>query len=212
MQQKNQPSIQLKNLSKSYAEKVIFQQLNYRWQGNGIFVLSGANGAGKSTLLQIIVGMDTVYQGQVLIHDQVCSQKQLAEHMSFVPDAMVAYPFLTGQDFLEFIASLRNISMSKAQVLIDAFQLQDFLQTRFDAMSFGTAKKMMLISAFMSDTSILVLDEPTHGLDVQSLNVLKELLLEAAQHRLILMTCHDVHLQQMLNAQHVNLYDLVEVA
>lgn len=211
MQQKNQPAIQLKNLSKSFAEKVIFQQLNYRWEGNGIFVLSGANGAGKSTLLQMIVGMDTAYDGQVLIHDQVLNQKQIAEHISFVPDAMVAYPFLTGQDFLEFIASLRNISMSKAQVLIDAFQLQDFLQTRFDAMSFGTAKKMMLISALMSETSILVLDEPTHGLDVKSLGVLKELLLDAARHRLVLMTCHDVHLQQMLNAQHVDLNDLVNV-
>lgn len=206
------PSIELRDVSKRYAEKVIFQQLNYRWQGNGIFVLSGANGAGKSTLLQMIVGMDTVYQGQVLINDQALDQTQIAHHISFVPDVMVAYPFITGRDFLAFMASLRGISMQKVEILVEAFQVQHFLHTRFDAMSFGTAKKMMLISAFMSNTPILVFDEPTHGLDVKSLHVLKALLLDAAQHKLILMTCHDVHLQQILNAQHVELHDLVAAA
>ncbi|MEK5794820.1 hypothetical protein VXE63_22475, partial [Acinetobacter nosocomialis] len=80
-------------------------------------------------------------------------------------------PFITGREFLAFIASLRQVPMIKALELVDLFTIQTFLDIRFDAMSFGTAKKFMLISAFMSNTSILIFDEPTHGLDSKSLQV-----------------------------------------
>ena len=204
-----QPSIELQNLTKKYNEQIIFQHLNYCWEGHGIFVLSGANGVGKSTLLQIIVGMDVQYSGQVLINGNLFDLNQIAEFISFVPDVMVAYPFITGRDFLAFIASVRGVEMAKADALIHAFNISQFLNIRFDAMSFGTAKKFMLISAFMSDTPILVFDEPTHGLDVHSLQVLQTLLAEVAQQKLILMTCHDVHLQQQLQAKHIDIHDLV---
>ena len=66
----------------------------------------------------------------------------------------------------------------------------------------------MLISAFMNNTSILIFDEPTHGLDSKSLQVFQQLLSQA-QNKLILMTCHDLHLQQQLQMKHVNLQDLI---
>ena len=68
MTQEQQPSIQLHQLTKQFADQVIFQQINYTWQGTGIFVLSGANGAGKSTLLQMIVGMESLTSGQIYIN------------------------------------------------------------------------------------------------------------------------------------------------
>lgn len=209
MSQPLQPSIELCNLEKNYANQIIFQQLNYRWQGHGVFVLSGANGAGKSTLLKMIVGMESLSAGQVLVNGQQYKQHELAQYISFVPDAMVAYPFITGRDFLEFIASIRGLTFQYAEELIHAFGIAAFLDTRFDAMSFGTAKKFMLISAFISDTPILIFDEPTHGLDAKSLQVFESLLKQVAKEKLILMTCHDIHLQQQLQAVRINLHDLI---
>lgn len=209
MSQRLLPSIELVHLDKHYESQIIFQQLNYCWQGHGVFVLSGANGAGKSTLLKMIVGMEIQNAGQVLINGRQLKQVELAQQVSFVPDAMVAYPFITGRDFLELIASIRGISFQYAEELIHAFSIASFLDTRFDAMSFGTAKKFMLISAFMSDTPILIFDEPTHGLDAKSLQVVENLLMQAATEKLILMTCHDIHLQQQLKAKEVSLHDLM---
>ena len=203
------PSIELVGVEKHYDNQIIFQQLSYCWQGCGVFVLSGANGAGKSTLLKRIVGMEEYDAGHVLINGEHLQQDELAKQVSFVPDAMVAYPFITGRDFLEFIASIRGTSFQQAEELIHAFSISAFLDTRFDAMSFGTAKKFMLISALISNTPILIFDEPTHGLDAQSLQVFKELLIHAARDKLILMTCHDIHLQQQLEAKHIHLHDLV---
>lgn len=209
MTQEQQPSIQLHQLTKQFADQVIFQQINYTWQGTGIFVLSGANGAGKSTLLQMIVGMESLTSGQIYINGQVLQQERVAQQLAFVPDTMVAYPFITGREFLAFIASLRQVPMIKALELVDLFTIQTFLDIRFDAMSFGTAKKFMLISAFMSNTSILIFDEPTHGLDSKSLQVFQQLLSQAVQNKLILMTCHDLHLQQQLQMKHVDMQDLI---
>lgn len=209
MSQPLQPSITLLNIEKNYASQIVFQQLNYCWQGHGVFVLSGANGAGKSTLLKMIMGMESLSAGRVLINGQQYTQHELAQHMSFVPDAMVAYPFITGRDFLEFITNVRGVTFQYAEALVEAFAVAAFLDTRFDAMSFGTAKKFMLISAFISETPILIFDEPTHGLDAKSLQVFESLLKQAATDKLILMTCHDIHLQQQLQAIQVNLHDLM---
>lgn len=209
MTQEQQPSIQLHQLTKQFADQVIFQKINYTWQGTGIFVLSGENGAGKSTLLQMIVGMESLTSGQIYINGHALRQELVAQQLAFVPDTMVAYPFITGREFLAFIANLRQIPMIKALELVDLFAIQTFLDIRFDAMSFGTAKKFMLISAFMSNTSILIFDEPTHGLDSKSLQVFRQLLSQAAQNKLILMTCHDLHLQQQLQMKHVDLQDLI---
>ncbi|MFX1825699.1 hypothetical protein [Acinetobacter sp. AS5] len=72
-------------------------------------------------------------------------------------------------------------------------------------MSFGTAKKFSLISALMTDVPILILDEPSHGVDVKALQILKEKLNESSRNKMVLMTCHDLNMQQQMSTTFIDI-------
>ena len=111
-------------LTKQFADQVIFSRLTIPGKAL-VFCIIGANGAGKSTLLQMIVGMESLTSGQIYINGQVLQQERVAQQLAFVPDTMVAYPFITGREFLRF-ASLRQVPMIKALELVDLFTIQTF--------------------------------------------------------------------------------------
>lgn len=200
-------AIQLKAISKTFAQNSVFQNLTYGFPQQGVVVLTGANGSGKSTLLNMIAGMLPVDQGEICIYGAT-KQIDWARHVAFVPDHSPAYPFIRGREFLDLIASIRGLQASSYTNLVELFQMHSFLEIRFDAMSFGTAKKFTLISALMTQVPILILDEPTHGLDQAALEVLRVQLLRYSQHALVLMTCHDLHFQEQFSVQSIDIANL----
>ncbi|MFZ0023398.1 ABC transporter ATP-binding protein [Acinetobacter sp.] len=194
------PLLQFRQLTKHFKNKILFENLDYQLSSCGLYTLVGANGAGKSTLLAMIAGMEPLSSGEIRVNGYSSRQKRhIAAELAFVPDHTMAYPFITGREFLDFIASVRHLTPHSYSELIDDFGLNSFLDIQFQAMSFGTAKKISLISALMADVPILILDEPSHGLDAKSLQILKEKLNEAAKNKMVLMTCHDLNMQQQMS-------------
>lgn len=195
-------SVRLEAVSKTFIQKPIFEGLNFTWQGSGIYSLIGENGAGKSTLLGMIAGLLDCDSGKIFINGQQCllNNNEYKKLMAFVPDHCPIYSFMQGQEFLDLICSIRKLEPSVYQSYIEKFRLEDFLKTTFAEMSFGTAKKFLLISALMTEAPVLLLDEPNNGLDQAALQVFRQILIQQSKTKLILMSCHDQNFRESVNA------------
>ncbi|MBJ9739612.1 ABC transporter ATP-binding protein [Acinetobacter oleivorans] len=195
--------IELVNLSKQYGSRKIVNNCSFKFPDKGIYCLHGENGSGKSTVLGMIAGAILPDTGKILINGVGRSSQDLSHKkiFSYVPDSCPIYPFITGEEFLNFIQSIRKSPSDIRDHLINIFNIKSYLASTFSEMSLGTAKKFMLIAALMVDSQVLVMDEPTNGLDVQSVKVLEDLILNLCQDRLILMACHDEKVRKKLNAK-----------
>ena len=195
-------SIRLENVSKQFLQKPIFEDLNFTWQGIGIYSLIGENGAGKSTLLSLIAGLLDCDSGKIFINQQQCllNNQEYKKLMAYVPDHSPIYSFMQGQEFLDLMCSIRQLDPSVYQSYIEKFKLEGFLKTTFAEMSFGTAKKFLLISALMTEAPVLLLDEPNNGLDQAALQVFRQILIQQSKTKLILMSCHDQNFRESVNA------------
>lgn len=202
--------IKVQKLSKRLGQRQVFRQLDFVWQAPGIICVCGPNGAGKTTLLSMLAGAMRPDSGVIRIRDDslVDAHTRAVAHVAYVPDACPVYPFISGREWLNFVKSLRNTDSALEDELLAAFGLYEHVGIPFGAMSLGTAKKFMLMSALICTTPVIILDEPTNGLDQQSVEVLKQHLRQRATSGLVVLTCHDQVQRQNLGATLVELSKL----
>ena len=187
-------SIQLININKSFSNKVVFSNLSYNF-GQNNYHLIGKNGAGKSTLLRLIVGMDVIDSGTIIINGQ---NNTNSKQIYYVPDDLEIYPFLTGDEFLSWIAKARFSTPNELTKVIDQLELKIHLNTFIADMSFGTKKKFLLASALIGSPDFIILDEPLNGLDKNSQQVLLSILKEKACNTgIIFSTHHDANIESL---------------
>lgn len=185
-------SIQLININKSFSNKVVFSNLSYNF-GQNNYHLIGKNGAGKSTLLRLIVGMDVIDSGAIIINGQ---NNNNTKQIYYVPDDLEIYPFLTGDEFLSWIAKARFSTPNELNKVIEQLELKIYLNTSIADMSFGTKKKFLLASALIGSPDFIILDEPLNGLDKNSQQVLLSILKEKTCNTgIIFSTHHDANIE-----------------
>lgn len=188
--------LQLQKVNKAFANKVLFANLSYTFQQQAYHII-GKNGTGKSTLLRLLVGLDTPDSGSIILnnHYLVSGHRVNAKNLFYVPDDLDVYPFLTGKEFLSWLAKARTNNVDEMNQILERLELQPHLNTRIADMSFGTKKKFLLSSALIGQPDFIILDEPLNGLDKKSQQALLMLLQEKAIHcGIILTTHHDAHL------------------
>lgn len=162
--------------------------------GPGGHALRGENGIGKSTLLRLLAGVQPIEAGHVLIDgiDLMRAPEEARRHLAYVPDESPVYPFMTGEDLLRFVAAARRVGIDPdIRAMLGGFDLDRHLRTRFDAMSLGTRKKMLLCAAWIGSPPVLLLDEPSNGLDQAARDELARLLRQAGRDRMVLYASHD---------------------
>ncbi|MDF3832745.1 ATP-binding cassette domain-containing protein [Cupriavidus basilensis] len=162
--------------------------------GPGAYALQGANGSGKSTLLALLAGAIAPDAGEVwidglsLARDPVRARQRLA----YAPDQSPIYPFMTGYDLLDFVATARACCVDDSVMdMVEEAGLTSHLPTRFSAMSLGTQKKFLLCAAWIGNTPVLLLDEPSNGLDLTARAVVERRIVERSATRLTLFASHD---------------------
>lgn len=194
-----------KGLYKTFGAKQILVNLSIQLGAMTIAVV-GSNGAGKSTLLSILSGAEHPDSGSVLINSEdlllhpVAAKKQLA----YVPDKATVYPFMTGEEYLKFIhLAKKESNTTQSKFLIKCFGLEQHLKQRFSNMSLGTQRKFMLSAAFIGNPKVIIMDEPSNGLDQSSRNILIELLLKGNESRLTIFSTHDKLFIEQTNAKTV---------
>ena len=179
------PIIELKNLTISYVNRQIVENLNLNIQKSEISGLLGPNGAGKSTIYHSIIGLTKPSFGKILISGEDATN--IPTHIrcskfgiSWVPQYGGSWSDLTVYDNLMAIAELhinnREERVSKINNLVRKFELQNVIKLKSKYLSGGQVRKLTLAMAMVKDTKILILDEPFAALDPQSVRMIQQII------------------------------------
>ena len=203
--------LRFQNLSKSFGHKPVLRDASAQL-GAGAYALQGANGSGKSTLLAMLAGALEPDTGDIWIDGISLSHEPVAARscLSYAPDESPVYPFVNGRDFLELVAQARHCAQAgEAMDLAEQLGLAPHWFTRFDAMSLGTQKKFLLCAAWIGGSRVMLLDEPSNGLDHTARVVLEQWIAKSAVQRVVLFASHDADFVNACGAQVLQLDEWV---
>ncbi len=180
--------LQIKNYSLEYIKgKKVIDNLNLSVREGDIYAFVGRNGVGKTTTIKSIVGINHITEGDILL-DKVSITKDPLKYKSniaYVPDNPILYEHLTGMQYLNFISDIFDLTFKEREEKIKTyatkFELYQELDNLISSYSHGMKQKLILISAFIHDPKLYVLDEPFVGLDPKASYILKEELKEKAR-------------------------------
>ncbi|WP_372744323.1 ABC transporter ATP-binding protein [Lutibacter sp.] len=183
--------IDFKNLHKKFGKLVVLNGLDLNIKEGGIFAILGPNGSGKTTLIKCLLGMVIPNEGEITYKNKSVLRKwDYRNDLNYLPQIANFPPNLTVVELIEMVKNLRP-KQSNEQDLIKLFGLTDSLQKKLGNLSGGTKQKVNIVLTFMFDSNLIILDEPTNGLDPIALIHLKELILkEKAKGKTILITTH----------------------
>jgi ABC-2 type transport system ATP-binding protein len=178
--------IETRDLVKRYGDKVAVNNVSFDVYSGEVFGFLGPNGAGKTTTIKMIVGLLQPTSGAVKVAGyDVQTQSMLAKaSCGYVPDTPNLYAKLTGRELLRFVSDLysldRNHVARRIDELLRMFDLTAAADDTVDSYSHGMQQKTSLATALMHDPKVLVLDEPTVGLDPKSARLIKDILRQLA--------------------------------
>jgi ABC-2 type transport system ATP-binding protein len=178
--------IKLEHVSKAYGPKVAVQDLSLEIGAGELFAFLGPNGAGKTTTIKMMVGLLFPSSGRVLIggHDIRTDGERARQLLSYVPDQPFLYEKLTGREFLQFIADMYSMrpeeSRQRITQVIEQFDLEEFINDMTERYSHGMRQRTVFAAALVHQPKVLIVDEPTVGLDPRSVRDLKDLLRKQA--------------------------------
>jgi len=187
--------IEVQNLSKSYGDRQAIQSLNFTVKKGEVVGFLGPNGAGKSTTMKIITGYMAPSSGQVKVagFDIFEDPIEVKRRIGYLPETPPVYQDMLVGEFLKFVADLKGVEKSRVKSLVDgALQktgLENVRTRLIGNLSKGFKQRVGLAQALVSDPEILILDEPTVGLDPKQVAEMRQLIRQLkGQHTLILST------------------------
>ena len=183
--------VQIENLNKKFAGNQVLSNLDLDIPGSGIFAVLGPNGSGKTTLIKCILGMVVPSSGEIQVQGSSIKKNwKYRQEINYLPQIANFPGNLKVNELIRMIKDLRQ-KESREEDLIRLFDLDTFLDKKLSTLSGGTKQKVNIVLTFMFDSPLIILDEPTTGLDPGSLIKLKELLLqEKNKGKTILITTH----------------------
>ncbi|OUD13361.1 ABC transporter ATP-binding protein [Thioflexithrix psekupsensis] len=173
--------LQVEKLCKTYQKQTVLNQISFSLNSGEYFGLIGVNGAGKTTLLKSILDFCHIDAGYIAINHQTHTHPTARQSVAFLPEQFMPPWFLTGQSFLQHISQLRDTLYQKDHIstLCQYLDFPDeFLTKPIRHYSKGMAQKLALMSCFLQNCQLLILDEPMSGLDPKARAYLKRFLLK----------------------------------
>jgi Cu-processing system ATP-binding protein len=184
--------ISIENISKSFGKQEVLKNISVRMNSNECIALIGPNGSGKTTLIKSILGMVPVVKGNIQIdNNSIKDNYQYRELIGYMPQ-IGRYPdnMNIGQ-VIRLMKDIRGNQSTIDETLIDDFNLREMYSKKMSTLSGGTRQKVSACIAFLFNPQILILDEPTAGLDPLSSEILKnKILVEKEKGKLIIITSH----------------------
>ena len=181
------PLVAVEGVTKSFGEKVALREVSFSVPSGQICGLLGPNGAGKTTLFRLLMGILKTTAGRLRIDSLDAFEDRVAAKrvIGFLPDEPVFYSYLSGREVLELSAAMHGLdvpqTMARIGPLIAQLRLADDIENYAEDYSRGMKKKLGLVLAMLHQPRLLVLDEPTNGLDVEATHLFYELISATAR-------------------------------
>jgi ABC-2 type transport system ATP-binding protein len=197
--------IELEHVTKKYGNKTAVDDLSLAVGRGELFAFLGPNGAGKTTTIKLMCGLLFPTAGAIRIggFDLRDRGREARQLISYVPDQPYLYEKLTGREILQFVADMYGLPRDRAgrrtAEMIETFALGDFVDDLTEQYSHGMRQRTVFASALLHEPDVLIVDEPTVGLDPRSVRLLKDLLRrEAARGVTVFLSTHSLDIAQEL--------------
>ena len=188
--------LEIENLTKRYGQHTVVDDLSFRCVPGEVLGFLGPNGAGKSTTMKMVTGFVPPSAGRVSVCGLDIDQASLEARrcIGYLPEGAPCYPEMTPSSFLEFIADIRGLTPAERKTrldsVIEALHLGPVLDQSIDTLSKGFKRRVGLAQAILHDPKVLILDEPTDGLDPNQKHEVRELIRSMATNKLIVLSTH----------------------
>lgn len=186
--------IQIKNLNKSYGIQKAVDNINFSVKTGEILGFLGPNGAGKTTTMKMITSYVQIDEGDILIGGQSVKAGELNQHIGYLPEHNPLYLEMPVMDYLSFCAALQNVAKSniphRVREMIRLCGLDKEKHKKISELSKGYRQRVGLAQAMIHDPAILILDEPTTGLDPNQIVEIRELIRELGKEKTVILSTH----------------------
>lgn len=184
--------LQLQNITKNYAEVAALKGVSFTLNPGEVVGLLGPNGAGKSTLMKILTGYLKNWDGEVLYGDKNLrlDTKSIQQLTGYLPENNPLYPELYVLEYLQFIAGLYRIKNAPLDEVMEKVGLTEVRKRKIHTLSKGYQQRVGLAAALLHDPEILILDEPTTGLDPNQLIEIRKLIRQLGEEKIVLLSTH----------------------
>jgi ABC-2 type transport system ATP-binding protein len=185
-------SIEVKNITKVYGEQKALDSISFSVNKGEIVGFLGPNGAGKSTLMKILTTYLTADEGEASVNgfDVLTQSKQVQQSVGYLPEHNPLYLDLYVREYLEFNADLHKVSKSKIEEVIQLTGLTPESHKKIGELSKGYRQRVGLATALLHNPEVLILDEPTTGLDPNQLVEIRELIKNIGKDKTVFLSTH----------------------
>ena len=189
--------LEIRNLNFNYKNKKALDNINLTLT-DGVVALLGPNGAGKSTLMRLLVTLYETSIGEIELNNIKYSKnnEKIKANVGYVPQDFDMYNNINGQEYLEFVAKMRGVSKNDLkkhiQKVVSKVNLDKFINKKIGTYSGGVKRRLGIAQALIGDSKLIVMDEPTVGLDPEQRNEFRSLLPEISKNSIVLISTHIV--------------------
>ena len=185
-------NIEVCDLSKNYDAIRAVDNISFRAAEGEVIALLGPNGAGKSTLMNMIAGYLAPSRGNIFIRGRNIRDFPLAvkNDIGFLPEGSPLYPDLTVREFLEYMAGLRLLDKTAVDEAIKTAKIENVATQKIETLSKGYQRRVGFAQSILSDPPILLLDEPTDGLDPNQKHHIRDLIARMGRQKTIMISTH----------------------
>jgi ABC-2 type transport system ATP-binding protein len=183
--------LSIKNLHKRYGKIHAVNNVSLEIHKGNVYGILGPNGSGKSTTLGIVLNVVNKTSGDYSWFDGTLQTHEALKKVGAIIERPNFYPYMTAKENLELVCKIKNIDYSKVNEKLEIVGLMDRKDSKFKTFSLGMKQRLAIASALLNDPEILILDEPTNGLDPQGIHQIRDIIrLIASQGTTILLASH----------------------
>lgn len=188
--------IRVRNLTRLYGDRIAVDDIAFDVKQGEIIGLLGPNGAGKTTTMRLITGYLKPTRGEISVagHDMVTDSLEGRRHIGYLPEIVPLYTDMTPRRYLDFVGRLHGVDGDRLAVRIDEVvsvcRLEEYVDVAIAKLSKGFRQRVGLAQAIVHDPEVLILDEPTVGIDPRQIAETRQLIRDLGKERTILLSTH----------------------